>query len=80
MSVTSLENNKYAVGVSIDQKKTFDTVDHDVLCKTLQFFGVHGIALIWIKNCFRNFDSEILNIACGVPQGSMLGPTKIIIM
>ena len=30
---SSLEKNKYTVGVFIDLKKAFDTVDHDILCK-----------------------------------------------
>ena len=30
---TSLDNNKYTVGVFIDLKKAFDTVDHDILSK-----------------------------------------------
>ena len=30
---TSFENNKYTIGLFIDLKKAFDTVDHDILCK-----------------------------------------------
>jgi len=29
---TSIENSKYAVGIFTD-KKAFDTVNHDILCK-----------------------------------------------
>ena len=28
----SLDNNKYAIGVFVDLKNAFDTVDHDVVC------------------------------------------------
>ena len=31
----SLDNNKYSIGVFIDLKKSFDTVDHDVLAKNI---------------------------------------------
>ena len=41
---TSLEQNKYTIGVFIDLKKAFDTVDHDVLCKKLHFYGLRGVA------------------------------------
>ena len=31
--INSLDNNKYSIGVFIDLKKAFDTVDHDVVAK-----------------------------------------------
>ena len=31
----SLDNNKYSIGVFIDFKKAFNTVDHDVLAKNI---------------------------------------------
>ena len=34
---SSLETNTYTVGVFVDLKKTFDTVDHDILCKKTAF-------------------------------------------
>ena len=49
---------------------------------------MRGVAHKWILSYlenrqqfvnFNNCDSEILNVSCGVPQGSMLGP-KLFIM
>lgn len=34
---TAIDNNKYAIGVSIDLTKGFGTVDHDILAKKLHF-------------------------------------------
>ena len=45
---SSLDNNKYAIGVFVDFKKAFDTVDHDILAKKLHFYGVRGVAHKWI--------------------------------
>ena len=33
--INSLDNNKYSIGIFIDLKKAFDTVDHYVLVKKL---------------------------------------------
>ena len=85
--ITNSLENKYAIGVFIDLKKAFDTVDHDILCKKLYFYGVRGVSHQWIQSYlenrkqfvnFNNCDSEILNVSCGVPQDSILGPKLFI--
>ena len=69
--------------IFLDIKKAFDTVDHDILIDKLKFYGIDGTVILWLKSylsgrrqCtkFSGKKSTYLDIICGVPQGSLLGP------
>ncbi len=45
---TELENKNHTVGVFIDLKKAFDTLDHGILISKLQTYGIRGVVLNWI--------------------------------
>uniref|UniRef100_A0A8C6U0E0 Reverse transcriptase domain-containing protein n=2 Tax=Neogobius melanostomus TaxID=47308 RepID=A0A8C6U0E0_9GOBI len=79
----SLEGKKHAAGIFIDLKKAFDTLNHSILLKKLDRYGIRGVALSWIQSYLTGrqqyvkmgeFTSGYLDIGCGVPQGSVLGP------
>src|ERR1700733_1416209 len=77
------DNNMFSIGVFFDLSKAFDTVNHEILLKKLEYYGIRGMGLIWLENYLKNrsqyvlyngSSSHILAINCGVPQGSILGP------
>ena len=79
----SFEKNKFTLGVFVDLSKAFDTVDHQILMKKLEYYGIAGNNLRWFENylknrqqfiSFENNSTKKVTITCGVPQGSILGP------
>ena len=84
----SFEQKKFTLGVFIDLSKAFDTVDHDILLKKLELYGLRNNKLKWFKSylykrkqfiCFNHSRTETKEITCGVPQGSILGPLLFLI-
>ena len=46
----SLDKGNHGFGIYIDQKKAFDTVQHNMLSSKIQYFGIRGTALKWLKS------------------------------
>ena len=84
----SIDNSQLTCGIFIDLSKAFDTVDHNILLGKLEHYGIRGNALKLFKSYLSNRNqytvtennkSQISNIECGVPQGSVLGPLFFIL-
>ena len=85
---SSIDNNKANFALFLDLKKAFDTVDHEILISKLAKYGITGIENNWFKSYLTNRSqycsidgqvSDIMEIDCGIPQGSCLGPLLFII-
>ena len=46
----SLDEGSYVFGIYNDLRKTFDTVQHQILLQKLQDYGIGGIALDWFNS------------------------------
>ena len=85
---STLDNKRYGCGFFIDLQKDFDTASDEILLKKLEHYGVRGSTLKWFhsylsdRNQFvsiNGHDSTKMEISCGVPQGSVLGPLLFLI-
>ena len=45
-----MENNLFSCGIFIDLQKAFDTVNHAILVKKLQFYGIRGVVNDWFSS------------------------------
>lgn len=81
--ISAIDNKKYIIGTFIDLSKAFDCVNHEILLEKLFKYGVRGPAHRWFSSyltnrsqyvLFKYTESEKMDILCGVPQGSILGP------
>lgn len=83
-----LGRKKFTIGIFIDLKKAFDTVNHSILLDKLNFCGIQGTSFNWMHSyllsCSQyvhivSWKSPLLPIKCGGPQGSVLGPLLFLI-
>ena len=85
---TAIDSKQHSIGIFLDLKKAFDTLDHNILLQKLEKYGFRGPTYRWLQNYLLNryqyvqidnCKSEMLKVRCGIPQGSIIGPKLFII-
>ena len=87
-ALESITNNSDFDSIYLDYAKAFDKVDHKLLLKKLQIYGVHSRIIRWIESFLQNRKQAVVvdghlsvlgSILSGVPQGTVLGPILFLV-
>ena len=81
----AIDENKVIAAAFVDFRKAFDCVSHKILLNKLKHqFGIRGSLLTWLTDYLSDRyqvtivngqQSDVAKVNCGIPQGSVLGPT-----
>ena len=84
----NLDEGNIGCGIFVDLQKPFDTAEHDILLSKLEHYGIRRLANEWFKSYLSNrkqyvsingYDTNLVDVKFGVPQGSVLGPLLFLI-
>ena len=75
-----MDDRKFSCGAFIDLKKSFDTVNHEILLAKFKNYGIKGVTNSWFRLCLRDRKQTItaclrLRRPCETcSKSSFLGP------
>ena len=84
----NLDNDRVSGMVLVDYRKAFDMIDHTLLLKKLEMYGISRDSLQWFTSYLKDRrqlvklgdkQSSVAIVRHGIPQGSILGPLLFIV-
>ena len=49
----AIDEGKYTIGIFLDLSKSFDTMNHEILIKKLEHYGIRGLCIEWFKSYLK---------------------------
>ncbi len=83
-----MDNMNTPISIFLDLSKAFDTLDHQILIKKLEYYGLNELSIKLMESYLSNSKqyveiddsvSDMLDLTTEVQQGSILGPLLFII-
>ncbi len=83
-----MDNMNTPISIFLYLSKAFDTLDHQILIKKVEYYGLNKLSIKPLESYLSNrkqyveiddSDSAMLNLITGVSHGSILGPLLFII-
>ena len=77
----AIESHDYSCGIFLDFSKAFDTVNHQIPLRNLDYYGIRGVVKDWFTSYLSNrsqfvslgaINSDTQTVSCGVPKGQCL--------
>ena len=84
----NLDNDRVSGMVLVDYRKACDMIDHTLLLKKLEMYGISRDSLQWFTSYLKDRrqlvklvdkQSSVAIVRHGIPQGSILGPLLFIV-
>ena len=87
----SYDRDEVCILVSLDSSKAFDTINHDLFLQKLRYYNFLDVTIHWFESYLKGRSqvvytysesgislSSSVEVTCGVPQSSSLGPSSYI--